>query len=115
MQSNCSVFRTGEVLEEGCKKLDVVFEKLGKIKTTDRSMTWNTDLVESLELYNLMSQARQTIYSATARKESRGAHAREDFPDRNDGEWMKHTLSWMDSKTGSPSSAFSHPIRQSPS
>eukprot|EP01123_Difflugia_compressa_P007756 TRINITY_DN2146_c0_g1_i1.p1 TRINITY_DN2146_c0_g1~~TRINITY_DN2146_c0_g1_i1.p1 ORF type:complete len:633 (-),score=157.35 TRINITY_DN2146_c0_g1_i1:107-2005(-) len=95
MQNNCAVFRTGEVLEEGVKKMDKLYASFDDVKTTDRSLIWNTDLVETMELSNLLGQAVQTIHSACARKESRGAHAREDYKDRNDAEWMKHTLSWV--------------------
>ncbi|MDG3442261.1 succinate dehydrogenase flavoprotein subunit [Nitrospirillum amazonense] len=98
MQNNCAVFRTGEVLEEGVELMKGVWSKRDDIAVSDRSLIWNSDLVEALELDNLMRQAVVTINSAANRKESRGAHAREDFPERDDHEWMKHTTSWVDEK-----------------
>jgi len=95
MQENCAVFRTGEVLREGVDKMSEVWAQLPKVKVTDRSLIWNSDLVETFELDNLMRQAMVTMSSAANREESRGAHAREDFPDRDDENWMKHTLSWI--------------------
>jgi succinate dehydrogenase / fumarate reductase flavoprotein subunit len=94
MQSNCAVFRTGEVLEEGCKLIDEVRGRWSDVDVKDRSLIWNTDLVETLELDNLLGQAMVTMHSAANRQESRGAHAREDYPERDDKEWMKHTLAW---------------------
>ncbi|MGZ5864582.1 MAG: succinate dehydrogenase flavoprotein subunit [Xanthobacteraceae bacterium] len=98
MQENCAVFRTGEVLEEGSKKIHEVMAGASDIKVFDRSLIWNTDLVESLEFDNLIAQAVVTMDSAVNRKESRGAHAREDFPNRDDQNWMKHTLAWLGPK-----------------
>ncbi|MBI1339435.1 succinate dehydrogenase flavoprotein subunit [bacterium] len=97
MQTNCAVFRTGEVLEEGVQKIARVHASASEIAVRDRGMIWNTDLVETLEFDNLILQAVATVNSAANRKESRGAHAREDFPERDDGEWMKHTLAWVSS------------------
>jgi len=93
MQNHCAVFRTAEVLEEGVTQMDKVAARMPDIGTTDRTMVWNSDLVETLELDNLMGCALVTIAGAANRKESRGAHAREDFPDRDDANWMKHTIS----------------------
>ncbi len=94
MQSNAAVFRTTEVLNEGCAKIDGVASGLTDVRVQDRSLIWNSDLVEALELGNLMACAKATMHSAAARHESRGAHAHEDYPDRDDGNWMKHTLAW---------------------
>jgi succinate dehydrogenase / fumarate reductase, flavoprotein subunit len=100
MQSNCAVFRTGEVLSKGTQLIHDVFTGIPDIHVSDRSLIWNSDLVETLEFDNLIAQAVVTMESALSRQESRGAHAREDFPERDDKNWMKHTLSWFDDKTG---------------
>ena len=94
MQDHCAVFRTGEVLDEGVEKLAASWEKRSALKVEDRSLIWNSDLVETLELDNLMAQAAVTINGAANRTESRGGHAREDYPERDDETWMKHTLAW---------------------
>ena len=94
MQNNCAVFRTGEVLEEGCKLLSGSWGKRADIRVSDHSLIWNSDLMETFELDNLLFQAVTTIHSALNRQESRGAHAREDHPDRDDENWLKHTIVW---------------------
>jgi succinate dehydrogenase flavoprotein subunit len=98
MQSNCAVFRTGSVLREGVEAVDEVYRKLPGLDVKDRGMIWNTDLVEALEFENLIAQAAVTVNSAAVREESRGAHAREDFSERDDEKWMKHTLAWSDTE-----------------
>ena len=100
MQEDAAVFRTGESLDSGVKRLQAVWDKKSDIKVSDRGLVWNTDLMETLEFDNLIGQAVVTVNGAVNRTESRGAHAREDFSDRNDTEWMKHTLAWLDVDTG---------------
>ncbi len=99
MQTNCAVFRTGEILAEGRGLIHEVWKSAKDIRVTDRSLIWNSDLVETLEFDNLITQAVVTMEGAANRTESRGAHAREDYPDRDDREWMKHTLAWADQAT----------------
>ncbi len=100
MQKHCAVFRDSELLAEGVTLIDNVYASLQDIGIQDRSLIWNTDLVETLELDNMLPQAVVTMHSAAARKESRGAHMHEDFPDRDDANWMKHTISWFEGDAG---------------
>ncbi len=100
MQRDAAVFRTSDTLSDGCKALAACFDSLGDLRISDRSLIFNTDLVEALELDNLLRQALATVHSARNRTESRGAHAREDYPARDDANWMKHTLAWVDDRGG---------------
>ncbi len=100
MQRDAAVFRTSKTLKEGCDAMDAVYAKLKDLKVTDKTLIWNTDLMETLELLNLAPNAMATIYGAEARHESRGAHAHEDFPDRDDANWRKHTIAHVDEATG---------------
>jgi succinate dehydrogenase / fumarate reductase flavoprotein subunit len=98
MQSHCSVFRTQEVLDNGIHQMQNIIKSYKNLSLSDNSLIWNTELMEALELKNLIQQSIVTLSSAAARHESRGGHARDDFPDRDDKHWMKHTLSWFDDK-----------------
>jgi succinate dehydrogenase / fumarate reductase flavoprotein subunit len=100
MQNDAAVFRTGETLADGVRKMADIHAKAADIGVTDGTLIWNTDLLETLEFDNLIGQAAVTVNGALKREESRGAHAREDFPNRDDQKWMVHTLSWFDTVTG---------------
>ncbi len=106
MQSNAAVFRTEELLSEGSRSIREVYRAFSDVRVTDRSLIWNTDLVETLELENLLGCAVVTADSALNRRESRGGHAREDYSERDDDNWMMHTLSWLDAATGETRIAY---------
>ncbi len=112
MQTDAAVFRTSETLAAGCKAIAGIWGDMADIKVTDRSLIWNTDLMETLELQNLMANATAIIQGANARTESRGAHAHEDFPDRDDKDWRKHTLAWV--KTGGKTRIDYRPVHEKP-
>jgi len=95
MQKHAAVFRRQDLLDEGVKLVDEISEMYPDLKISDRGQVWNTDLIEAIELDNLLIQAKMTVYAAENRHESRGAHARDDYPDRDDENWRKHTLAWL--------------------
>jgi succinate dehydrogenase / fumarate reductase flavoprotein subunit len=106
MQEDAAVFRTGETLEQGKRRIAAIYGQRGDLGIQDRSLIWNTDLVEALEFENLIQLAVVTVAGAINRQESRGAHAREDFPNRDDDNWMKHTLVWLNTASGDTRIAY---------
>jgi succinate dehydrogenase / fumarate reductase flavoprotein subunit len=96
MQKHAAVFRTGDSLQEGVDKMNTIYASYNDVKVSDRSLIWNSDLMETFELANLLDCAQVSVQCALNREESRGAHAREDFPERDDLNWMKHSLAWLD-------------------
>ena len=112
MQQKAAVFRTDKTLKEGVQQIRDIYGKLPDVKISDKTLVWNSDLIETLELQNLMTQTPLITSCAENRTESRGAHARDDFPDRNDQDWMKHTLAWLDQDTGKAKIVFRPVIDQ---
>ena len=98
MQKHAAVFRTGDSLQQGAELMRGIVDEFDDVKIDDKNMIWNTDLVETLELENLLAQAQTIVHGALNRTESRGAHARDDFEERDDDQWMKHTLTWTDER-----------------